>query len=77
MVSLTLQENPKSGLLCIEMIQGKPPVFVSTPRRGMPSPIQAQHIRTLSPAGRTLMVWSDAKNKWEILKIGLISGIDT
>lgn len=71
-IANALQENPTSGLLWIETIQGKPLVFVITPWRGMLSPIQTQHIRNLNPAGCTLMVWSDAKNEMEIVEIGVI-----
>lgn len=38
----------------------------------MLSPIQTQHIRSLNPAGCTLMIWSDAKNEMEIVEIGVV-----
>ncbi|MCZ7580240.1 MAG: hypothetical protein M5U21_05405 [Fimbriimonadaceae bacterium] len=40
--------------------------------RHMLSPIQTQHIRSLNPAGCTLMIWSDAKNEMEIVEIGVV-----
>lgn len=71
-IANALQENPTSGLLWIETIQGKPLDFAITPWRGMLLPIQTQHIRSLNPAGCTLMIWSDVKNEKEIVEIGVL-----
>ncbi|MGD9728633.1 MAG: hypothetical protein AB7V39_19935 [Nitrospiraceae bacterium] len=75
-IANALQENPTSGLLWIETIQGKPLVFVITPWRGMLSPIQTQHIRSLNPAGCTLMIWSDVTNEMEMVEIGVYDPSD-
>lgn len=75
-IANALQENPTSGLLWIETIQGKPLVFAITPWRGMLSPIQTQHIRNLNPAGCTLLIWSDEKNEMEMVTISVFGQPD-